>query len=147
MAFPLTSANGDVYWRGSQVVHARGWTVNPTVERKTFTTNLTKGKVNRRPGNVDVTGSFTIYATAAALPMYTGQIASLKLYINATQFWSLVNAMITDISPEVDIDGNALQGVTVNFEFAGADDGVGGSITAPDGSVLDKTTIGEVSEN
>lgn len=147
MAFPLSSQNGDVHWNGSQVAHARGWTVNPTNEVQEFVTNLTKGKKNRRPGNVDVTGSFTIYSGAAALPCYPGQIATLKLYVTAAAYWTLTKAIILDINPEVDIEGGTLEGFTVNFAFAGADDGVGGSIVAPDGTVLDKTTSGEVAES
>lgn len=147
MAFPLSSQNGDVYWNGAQVEHARGWTLNPSVAVQEYTTNKTKGKVNRRPGNVDLTGTFTVYAKAAALPVYPGQIANLKLYVTASEYWNVNKAIIGDINPEVDIEGGTLEGYTVNFSFAGADDGTGGSITAPDGTVLDKASTGEIAES
>jgi|GEM_PF-5671374 len=147
MANPLTSIDGDVHWNGAQVAHARGWTINPTNELQEFVTNLTKGKKNRRPGNMDVSGTFTIYTTDGNTPAWPGQIAELKLYVTSSTFWKLTNAIIESIDPEVSIEDNSLQGVTVNWSFAGADDGNGGSITTPDGTSLDKDIVGNVSES
>lgn len=147
MANPLQSQDGDVHWNGSQVAHARGWTIDINTDAQTYTTNRSNGKVQRRPGNIDVTGTFTIYADGAALPCLPGEIALLRLYVNSTQFWAITNAIIVSISPEVDIEGNALEGVTVNWAFAGQDTATGGTITAPDGSTLDKDSTGEIAES
>jgi len=87
-----------------------------------------------------------VYATGAALPVYPGQIANLKLFVDGTSSWNINKAIISDVNPEVDIEGGTLEGYTVNFSFAGADDGSGGSITSPDGTVLDRDTTGDVTE-
>lgn len=144
MAFPLTSVDGDVKWNGTQVEHASGWSINPTVESKAYSSNKTGGKRNRRPGNIDATGSFTVYSTDGGVPMLPGQIAKLELFVDATKKWDVQNAIVTSTDPEVDVDNNELVGYTINWEFAGKDDGSGGSIVAPDGTELNQTSVGEV---
>jgi len=146
MANPLMSTNGDVLWRDAQVAHASGWTISLAVEGKTYATNNTNGLTNRRPGNVDATGTFNIKRSDASLPFISGQIAKLTLRVNASAGWVLVNALITSIDEEINIETNEIIGYTVNWEFAGADGG-GGSITSPSGAVVNRTTVGEVSES
>lgn len=146
MANPLTSVLGDVHWNGSQVAHAKGWTINPVNNASTYSSNLTKGKVNRRPGNYDATGTFTLMTTDGDIPGYPGQIAALKLYVNATVFWHIQNAIILSADEMTDLQTNETLGWTINWAFAGKDDGSGGSITAPDGTVLDRLIAGEVAE-
>ena len=146
MGIPLTSIDGTVHWNNSEVDQARGWSLNPSVEAQTYVTNKTNGKVNSRPGNIDLTGSFTVYGTGSTLPCLPGEIADLKLYINTTQYWQLDKAQILDISEEVDIEGGTLQGLTVNFRFAGDADGTGGTITKPDGTEYTGSSVGEIAE-
>lgn len=144
MAFPLMSEDGDVKWRGTQVAHTHGWSLSLSNSSQTHTTNNTNGLVNRRPGNTDATGSFTVKRSGTALPFMVGQIAALQLMVTAAAGWTITNALIASIDEEVDIETNAIIGYTVNWEFAGADGG--GSIAAPDGTLVNKTTTGEVSE-
>lgn len=146
MAFPLMSEDGDVKWRGTQVAHARGWSISLSNSSQTYTTNNTNGLVNRRPGNTDATGSFTVKRSTTALPFMVGQIAELQLMVTAAAGWTITNALIASIDEEVDIETNAVIGYTVNWEFAGSDSS-GGSIAAPDGALVNKTTTGEVSES
>ena len=142
MANPLTSIDGDVNWNGAQVEHAHGWTLNPVNEAKTFASNKTKGKVNRRPGNIDITGSFTVYGTDANDALVEGAIAPLKLYHSATKYWYLQDAILLNSQKVVNIQTGDLVGFTYNFAFAGKDDSSGGTITLPDGTTWDKTTYG-----
>ena len=146
MAVPLSSLNGDVHWNGSQVAHSRGWNITPANAVSEFATNLTKGKMNRRPGITDATGDFTIYSTDGSVPALPGQIAVLKLWVDTTNAWTITNAIITTIDEAVDMETGALLGFTVNWAFAGKDDGVGGSIVTPGGTTLDRDAVGEVEE-
>ena len=146
MAQPLMSVDGRVDWNNAEVDHARTWSINPSVEAKTYATSATNGKINSRPGNIDVTGSFTIYGTGAAIPMMSGEIADLKLYVNTTEFWRLQKAEILDLVEDIDIESNEIIGITVNFRFAGAEDGTGGTITKPDGTEYTGSSVGEIEE-
>lgn len=142
MANPLTSTNGTVKWNGVEVNHARGWQIEPTSSAKTFASNKTKGKVARRPGNLDVTGSFTIYTTDGTIPMLPNQTGLLQLYPDrAGQPWELKNVIILSTPLEVNIEDGSIEGVTVNWGFAGFDDATNGYIKAPDGTMLDSTLI------
>lgn len=142
MANPLSSIDGDVNWNGTQVEHASGWTVNDSNNAQTFATNKTAGKVNRRPGNIDFTGSFTVKGNDANNAFYAGQVAPLKLYHSATKFWHFQDAIITGSQKVVNTETGELVGFTYNWAFAGKDDGIGGVITAPDGTVINKTLLG-----
>lgn len=144
MDFPYSSTTGDVKWAGTQVAHARGWSLSLPNEVQEYVSNLTKGRKGRMAGNIDATGSFTIYNSADALPFLSGQKARLQLYTNATEFWDIDNAIIGNISPEVDIEGGTLVGVTVEWSFAGKDDATFGKITAPDGTEINQTLLGYV---
>ena len=142
MTFPLSSINGDVKWKGVQVNHARGWNISLKNDAKTYATNKTKGKVGRRPGNIDCTGSFTIYTTDGNIPMLAGQIGKLELFNDATNKWEINNAIILDTPLEVNIEDGSIEGVTINWGFAGLDDATNGSIKAPDGTLLDSSIVG-----
>lgn len=147
MSVPLTSVDGDVHWNGSQVEHARGWTVNPTNSVQTYRTNKTKGMMNRRPGTGDVTGSFPIYSTDGGVPGLPGEIAVLKLWVDGSNAWTITNAIITSVDETLDIETDALLGWTVNWAFAGDGNGTGGSVVTPDGRTFDKDIFGEVAES
>lgn len=147
MALPLTSLDGDVHWNGAQVEHSRGWSITPTCNVNEFTTNKTKGKVNRRPGNVDATGNFSIYSTNGSVPGLPGEIAVLKLWVDGTYAWTITNAIITTIDEVLSVEDGSLLGWTVNWAFAGSDNGTGGSIVTPDARTFDKDIVGEVAES
>jgi hypothetical protein len=142
MAFPLSSLTGDVKWATVQVEHARGWSLNLPNDVQAFRTNKTKGRQARQAGGIDATGSFNVYSTDDALPFLSGQKGRLQLYINATQFWDIDEAIIISVSPEVDIEGGTLQGFAVEWGFAGKDDATWGKITAPDLTEINLTLLG-----
>lgn len=146
MAVPITSTDGTVHWNNSEVDQARGWTINPSSEAKTYTTNKTNGKVNRRPGNIDVTGTFNVYSTGTSIVAFPGQIANLKLYINASNYWNLDKCMIESFEWICDVETNDIEGVTYNWSFSGDADGTGGTITDPAGTSYTSASLGEIAE-
>ena len=146
MAVPITSTAGTVHWNNAEIDQARGWTINISGESKTYATNKTEGNVSRRPGNRDFTGSFTVYSVGAALVAYPMQIANLKLYINGTSYWNFDKAIIESVDYEVNVETNDIEAVTYNWAFAGNVDGTGGTVTAPDATVLTTSNVGEIAE-
>ena len=145
---PLSSMSGDIKWNSVQVPHAAGWTISDTVAALTYNTNLTRGRISRRPGPIDLTGTFRILATAdvdGAPPILAGQIAKLELYPDAdANPWTITNAMILSVSEEVNVESGALVALVYNWGFAGKDDATNGTVTTPDGTVLDVDALGEV---
>ena len=140
--YPLSSINGDIKWNGTQVPHARGWNISINNNPKTYATNQTKGKIGRRPGNQDITGSFTIYTATGDIAMLPGQIAPLLLYCDATDHWTITNAIIISTELVVNMESGDIEGVTVNWGFAGNTDSTGGSVTAPNGTTIDSSIVG-----
>jgi len=146
MANPLTSIKGTVKWNGVEVAHARGWTINITAENQKYASNKTKGKRGCRPGIITVSGTFRTYAAdgAPSPPAYPGQIARLQLYTDDTNYWDIVNAIIDGVNHAVENETGALVGYEFTWSFAGKDDATGGSIKAPDGTMLDSSIVGEI---
>jgi len=135
-----------VDWNSSEVDQTKGWSFNPTVEAKSYSTSATGGVVSARPGNITASGSFAVLITGSTVPAYPGEIADLKLYINATQYWQFANAMITDITEVVDIETNEIIALDLNWTFAGSSTGTGGTITKPDGNTYSGSNVGEIAE-
>lgn len=149
MSYPITSVDGTSSWNGAEIEHAMGWTINPTSNPQEFATNKTKGKRQRLPGILDVTGTVRVPVTDGATVLFAlpGQIAQLVLTLDTGKAWTITNAIITDFDLEVNNEDNSVEAINVNWAFAGKDDGNGGSIVTPDGTTWDKDAVGVIAES
>ncbi len=100
----------------------RTYTLSFTSENGSYVSSSTAGGVRRIAGNKDATGSFTQYASDFADMMQIGDVAILRFFINATEFWELKFVRVVYLSNlQVDRESAALIGGTVNFAFSGVE--------------------------
>jgi len=101
-----------------------------------FVNSFTNGRTGRRAGIIDFTCSVTeesnvtepSLTTAACLTTQVGSDNILKLWIDATTYWTLYWAHLVDVSDlRVDMDTGAIIGQTNNFSMTGFNIATGAS--------------------
>lgn len=118
---------GKVLADDDELAHVRRWSFTWAVEPRSYSSSSTNCVKQRIAGPKDVTGGRVEVYVDDSDPLegdvMIGDLVTLKLYENATRFWTITNAMIVSIEPGADIEEGNNVGATMNFE--------GGTVTIP----------------
>jgi len=118
----ISGKDGDVKIASTQIAEITKWSWNPKANVPKYASNKTAGYKAAVAGVKDGSGSMegkwdpAIPATAVIAP---GTSVTLKLYINATQFWS-VPSITEGFKHDVDLDTGEIVGWSCDFQSNGA---------------------------
>jgi hypothetical protein len=118
----ISGKDGDVKIGATQIAEITKWSFNPKANIPKYASNKTggykKAVVGVRDGAGSIEGKWdpAIPATSVVAP---GTLVTLKLYINATQFWSVPSA-IEGFKHDVDLDTGEVVGWSADFQTDGA---------------------------
>lgn len=92
-----------------------GWRLTKTANNPAWASSSTAGWKDRVVGVKDASGSFDYKFDATNfVPIEEGDDLQLKLYVNASKFYT-VNAVIDSVSIEVDMNDGEVVGGTCDF--------------------------------
>lgn len=131
----ISGKDGDVKIGTTSICEIRKWSFNPKSNNPAYASNKTGGYKKRVAGVKDGTGSMEGAwdpATPATAVINPGTSATLKLYINATQFYS-VPSIIDSFKLDVDVDSGEIVGWSADFGSDGAWTDPTTSMTLPEG--------------
>ncbi len=118
----ISGKDGDVKIGSTQIAEITKWGFNPKANVPKYASNKTGGYKAAVAGIKDGSGSLegkwdpAIPATTVIAP---GTSVTLKLYINATQFWS-VPSIIEGFKHDVDLDTGEIVSWSADFQTNGA---------------------------
>lgn len=115
----ISGKNGKVVQGSTDLVDTLGWTLNLLSNNPAYASNATSGVKTRVVGVADSNGTVTFAYQGAAAEITQGQAVTLKLYLNATKFWT-VPAVIDSIAYNTDINDGNIVSVTASFSGTGA---------------------------
>ncbi len=118
---PFSGKDGDVLVGGAQVCELTSWSFNPTSNNPSWSSNKSGGFKKREAGVKDGSGSFegkydedvSIFSL-----LREGSKVVLTLKLNASISFT-VNAIVDDLTVEVDLDDGEIVSFTVNFSIDG----------------------------
>jgi hypothetical protein len=110
----ISGKNGKVIQGAVDIVDTLGWTLNLISNNPAYASNATAGHKTRVVGVADNNGTFTYAYQGGAAEITQGQAVTLKLYLNATKFWT-VPAVIDSIAHNTDINDGAIVTLTASF--------------------------------
>lgn len=117
----ITGRDGDVKIGAVQISEIMKWSFNPKINLVKYASNKTGGYKQAIGGIKEGTGSLDGAwdpADPAYTPLIEGTSVTLKLYINATQFWS-VPCIIESFTHGANIDAGELVAWSASFWSAG----------------------------
>lgn len=117
----ISGKDGDVKIGTTSINEIKKWSFNPKVNTQRYASNKTGGYKCTIPGTKEATGTLSgVYTTSDSHinVIDVGTMVTLKLYINATLFFS-VPAVITDYKLDVDLDNGEIVGWEGSFESDG----------------------------
>lgn len=133
----ISGKDGDVKIGTTSICEIRKWSFNPKSNNPSYASNKTAGYKRRVAGVKDGSGSMEGAwdpATPAVAVIDVGTDVTLKLYINATQFYS-VPAVIDSFKVDVDVDGGEIISWSSDFATNGAWTNPVAGMTLPAGEV------------
>lgn len=103
------------------VAEVTGWTLNKKVPTHDYASNSSGGFKNTTSGPKKATGTVKgMFDMAAASALVEGASLILKLYLDATHFYNIPIAVISDVSVgEVDINDGGYIPFSANWESSG----------------------------
>ena len=118
-ATALTGRDGDFKISDVSVARCTSWAVNPTLASSSeWGDSDSAGFTNRAAGRKDCTftaeGKFDT-DTEVYDVFQPEDILAVKLYLNATLYWTFARAMCTDFNLNVNIDTEEIIGWSANF--------------------------------
>lgn len=120
MAAPITGEGGKVRFGDlpTEVDNVRQFSLTRTAEGKAYTEG---GQTYRLAGNEDWNGSFSVWADEGSLspPFAVGDIVDLDLLAHSGQVCE-GEALISEVTAEVDVAGAEIVGWQATFEGSGA---------------------------
>lgn len=121
MAAPITGKDGTVTADGADVAHVRQFSITETCESKPYTSSSNPGVTARLAGNTDWNGSLSVWADGGSLaaPFGVGDTVALELTADTGKHCT-GDALITEITAEVDVAGAEIVGWQASFEGDGA---------------------------
>lgn len=119
-----------------EISDVRTMTLTITRNNPSYVSSSTAGQTGREEGILDFTLSISVYEDDFADLPDENDIRELRLYTDATLYWKLEWAILTELTDlEVDIEGGGLIGATLNYGMVGFTDVAAtpteGSIAAP----------------
>lgn len=115
----ISGKDGKVIQGSTDITDTLGWTINKMSNNPAYASNATAGVKKRVAGVKDSNGTFTYAYQGAAEEITEGSSYTLKLYLNATKFYT-VAAVIDSISANVDINDGGIVSYTANWSGNGA---------------------------
>ncbi len=128
MGLPISGNGGDVVFDGSDEENVRIWNFTDVINLLEHTTSDSPntGRKQREPGNLDWSGSISVYTSNATIPTVAkGQkIAVMELFTSKVsgkggKFSSA--CIIGDITQDTDIEGDNLTSATIAIFGNGED--------------------------
>ena len=120
MGTPISGKDGKVTVNATDIGDVTKWTLDESSNNPAYASNSTSGSKKRVAGVKDSSGTIEYELdTAAAEPLTVGATATLKLYINATKYYS-VPAIIDSIGTVCDVDTGAIVAHSAKFSGNGA---------------------------
>lgn len=116
----FSGKNGKVIQGATDIVDTLGWTLNLVSNNPAYASNATGGHKTRVAGVGDNNGTFTFAVQSAAAEISKGQLVTLKLYMNATKFWT-VPAVIDSVAYNTDINDGGIVTATASFSGTAAE--------------------------
>ena len=110
----FSGKNGKVIQGVTDIVDTMGWTLSLVSNNPAYASNATAGHKTRVVGIADNNGTFTFAVQSAAAEITQGQAVTLKLYMNATKFWT-VPAVIDNVPYNTDINEGGIVTATASF--------------------------------
>jgi len=104
----------------TEVEDVRSMALTITAENQSYASSSTSGTIKREKGNIDFTGSYSLYTDDFANFPAENTDHMLRLYTNATEYWELKWVKVaghSDLEANKE-DANIVAG-TVNFEMNG----------------------------
>lgn len=129
---PPCSTSLVLNWGGSEFADVRSMSLTITANNKEYASSSTGGWKKRKAGSIDANGSFSFYHDDITAIPDAGDTEILKLYTTDSAFWEIKWAQVADDGVEVDIEGDELNGGSVNWNLNGFEGGVAGYIKKPD---------------
>ena len=118
-------------------------TITMTANNSSYVSSDTAGQTQRCAGNLDVTIAISLYTndpSTSPIPAVNAE-QFLQCYVSATEYWEFCAVRFGEHSDiEVDVEGNAIVGLTLNAGMSGWYD-LAGTIT--EGTIIDpaETTV------
>lgn len=128
MSTPISGKHGRVKVAGTALTDVTKWSLTPKSENQAYASSHTNGRKKRIAGVGDSSGSFdTKYDSATGPKFREGQEVTLQLRVNKTDPGDGfdVEAIIDEVSYEVDLDSGAIVAENYTFSGNGALTGIG----------------------
>lgn len=104
----------------SDIPNVRTITLRFSAENPSYVSSGTAGHLKRLKGNVDAGLSVSVYEGDAAALIAPNTLKAVKIFVTSTLFWELRWILFGEASGiEIDREGGALIGATLNGEFNG----------------------------
>lgn len=118
----ISGKDGKIEIDSTQLADITSWTLNTTSNNAAYASSSTSGYKKRVPGVKDGSGSVQgklDISDPITDDFEEGSAVTLKLYIDATRFYS-VPAVIDSLAIDVDIDNGDVVPFTANYSTDGA---------------------------
>lgn len=122
-----TGCRGKILIDDVEVAEVRNWSFSWVATLKEYASSSTSCAKKRIGTQKDVQGGrFEVYiddADRIDAMIEPGDVVTLKLYEDATKFWTITDTTIGSLDPATDIENDEIVGASVAFE--------GGTVTKP----------------
>jgi hypothetical protein len=104
----------------ADILDVRTITLTITSDNKMYVSSESAGQVKRVAGNIDFTVQFDVYVDDFSDAPAVNEVANLRLFVNATEFWDLKWVRYGESSDnDVQIEGADVVGATLNASMHG----------------------------
>jgi len=120
-------------YAGTDIPDVRNWRLTISANNRPYVSSDTANWTKRVAGMIDAQAMVSMYVTTLAGLPAMNAYDILKLYVDATTYWSLKWMMGTNVAPYANVDSADAVGANLIFQFSGLDDAdTAGSIVKPD---------------